>query len=96
MKVFESGSGKWVKIDQSRGIVDFKYISNAEEATDFDLLGLMSALDFADFSIYSRTLHVVAKGTNSMPHDCPTVREFIREERDKLDDGYSASGYSRT
>lgn len=83
--VFESGSAKWIYINESDGRP--KYTSNELQATVFSLLELRSAHDFfGDFAIYKRTLHAVPIGSNVSPGDCPTVADYLRKKRENVDD----------
>ena len=79
--VFESGSGKWVCIDEPDSI---RYTSDKPRATLFNLTRLHQANDwFYDFSIYRKTLHAVPVGTNLTPGECQTVNMVLRQINDR-------------
>jgi hypothetical protein len=74
--VFESGSGKWVTVDET---VQCRYTSDRFKATVFDALALRSGHGFLeDFLIYRRTLYAVPVGDNRLPTDCPLVESTVR------------------
>lgn len=83
MKVFESGSGKWVFIRDS----EVRYTSNIDDATVFDDITLQSAHQyFGDFAIYKKTLFVYPKGSNMHPWEGRTVTEYINDLKQKEED----------
>lgn len=75
-KVFERGSGKWVKVVDG----DVLYVSDQGQSERFDDRGLVSAHNyFGDFSIYKDTLHAVPMGGNEYPWNYTTVSKAVRE-----------------
>lgn len=77
IRVFERGAGKWVIINHD----NVQYTSSVNDATAFSLSDLIMVNQaYEDFSIYRRTLHAVADGTNHVPHECPTVQKYIADE----------------
>ena len=78
MQVFESGSGKWVKVNPDQG--DLIFTSDKTQATKFTDLELRSADQFFwEFSVYKKTMHAVPPGTNQEPHDCQTVKTYLKD-----------------
>jgi hypothetical protein len=74
-RVFESGSGKWVKCVEDR----IEYTSVESNSTIFGPVLLRDAnAYFCDFSICKRTMKVVPVGTNNYPCDCETVSSFLK------------------
>ena len=79
VKIFESGSGKWIRIRDEV----ICYTSSRDNATEFDLPELKSANQmFADFSIYKETLFAVPFDIDCHPWECKTVRDFISAEKE--------------
>lgn len=81
-KVFESGSGKWLRLNDDVG--DILFVSDEAKATIFSDNDLISADQcFWEFSIYKRTIHAVPVGTNKYPTECDTVKVTIAAIKDK-------------
>lgn len=81
LKVFESGSGKWIQIVNGQ----VRYTSDEGYAEQFDLIGLKSAVDcFADFVIYKSTLFVVPLGSNTRPWEGKIVSVYLADIKEKI------------
>ena len=78
--IFESGSGKWIRIPDDVG--DLIFTSDRFQATTFNIVTIIQANEaFWEFPIYEKTLRVVLIGSNVSPDEWLTVREFIKENK---------------
>jgi hypothetical protein len=78
IKVFETGSGKWVLVDGDKII----YTSDPSACSIFSLGELIAANQyFEDFSIYQRTLKAIPLGSNVAPTDCNSVKAYIAKQK---------------
>ena len=81
VKVFETGSAKWVTVETGGVIL---YTSDEPKATIFDMRFLTDTNAASeDFLVYRRTLRAVPVGTNRTIHECDTVNTFLKEMKDR-------------
>jgi hypothetical protein len=87
IRVFETGSGKWIRVEVGGDVV---FTSDYAAATLFDLEFLRSCHQGSgDFCIYKRTMRAVPAGTNREVWECDTVEAYLKERPMYEPDGYS-------
>ena len=89
IKVYESGSGMWAKINPNHDGLSFT--SDNASATEFEGIRDLhyAYTTFWEFRIHKGTMLAVSNGSNLNSWDCPTVSEFLRdlqESRNQQDD----------
>jgi hypothetical protein len=86
VKVFETGSGKWIKVsDDKRFGTDLIFTSDESTATVFSIPSLKEAdRYFEQFNTYRRTMRAVPLKSNCEISECNTVKAFLEENWDNL------------